>query len=200
MILLRISKGILIILLVIILTMVTVALSIVALLNGRINKSQEIEYYSLLKAIEDANYNIDTTHYEDAILFLVSPERTAEQLNKVKDLIDETIIDNLTIPEQIENKTNVEINTAGDVDTSSTYSNDNIYPIYGSHYSITGYGSKEESEKSLEELKKYPDNVIKCITPYKYILVAKIDNKYTGEYMLRLRLKDNKIIDFEMFR
>lgn len=187
-----------------------VLLMVLAGCSDRLTDEELIEYRRMERVYNDMQYKIDIEKYKDAILFLVSPDKVDKNyIEKGRelygDIINESIFNKFIeeLPDEISDEP---------LDNFDNYEDYNIeideesikneeYPIYGSHLEIIGYGTLEEHQKSLEEFNSLPDNIIKFISIYKGLLVIKLDNKYTGEFMVSVKLDQNgTIIDFDIYR
>lgn len=194
-------------------------------LSGCINKlsSEKIaEYYRMEQAYEEMSLEVDTSRYEEAILFLVSvgsydKQYMEENKEKFGDIIDENVLnrvmeDNPRVEpdEALDDFTNwedsdediilVEDSQDGLQEDDIMPNEDGLYPIYGDYMEIIGYGTKEESLHSIEEFNSKPTNTINYIGAYKDFIVARINNKYTGEFLVVCKVSDGRIIDYEIFR
>ena len=180
---------------------------VIASLSGCSGKVDESEYYKLKSAYEEMNYTLDIQKYKEAILFLsnsniIYKEYIEENKDKFTEVIDNSLLNTLeskaiekpASEEMKENFKNLEEEQYGNVDIKQYE-----YPIYGNHYRIISYGTKEESEKSIEQFKNLPDNTIMGTSIYVEMVTFKVDNKYYGEYMVRVKIKDDKIIDYYIF-
>lgn len=170
---------------------------------GNLSSKEVAEYNRMLEESEQVGASVDTNKIEEAILFLLDANIIyTDYIEENKDKLD-LLSDELALKVK-EGATERDSN-----DTYSKVSNpdeelvggvnnigENDYPIYGSHYEVVGYGTKEESEESVKEFKSLRDNTILEISTIKDIVTAKVDNKYYGEYLIRIRVKDDKITDF----
>ena len=100
--------------------------------------------------------------------------------------------------EGLEQKHGEDVNTQ-DIE-SVEYTEDDQYPIYDDHFRIERYGTKEESEESIKRFEELPDNSIVGTSVYRDIAIIKMDNKLLGEYIIKVEIKNDKIVDFQIFR
>lgn len=178
-----------------------------------LDSTQRAEYYSMIGAYSDMQYNVDVSKYEDAMLFLMMPSiNNNDELQKAKSKYANTIADSLFADiqndmtsnkddsEQTEDSLNSSDNEDIPTDTNSEQNHNTYveetdeYPIYGIPYSIVGYGTKEESQDSQEEFRNTPVNSIKSTCAYKDIICVTAMNKYTGLFMMQFKLDSHGMI------
>lgn len=188
-----------------------VALTILTFTGCGMSSGKLAEYYSMKSAYDEISYTVDTNKYTSAVLFLINPEIVftefiEENAESFSDIIDDTLMI------QVRAKSNKKeaAKDSGDKFTNleeEQYKNENKievideygHPIYGTHYEIINYGTKEESEQSLIDFNALPDNTVMSVSIYKDMVIYRVDNKYYGEYMVRIKLNNNKIIDYSIF-
>lgn len=188
----------------------TVGLLCVSCYSTGINKDKRATYHKMKKAYEDINIEVDNDmdKYGEAILFLTSDKsliREEIEYNryKLEEVIDDGVFNRLLSKSvSLDDEEIIEENFDRplDDDEFSDLEIDGEYPIYGVGYEIIDYGTLEESEKSLEEVSKLPINSIKTITVYKDILISRVNNIFSGDYLLKAVLAGGKISDYEIMR
>lgn len=176
-----------------------------------LGKSELAEYHGMVRAYNDMNFTLEVGNYEEAVLFLVSTdvifkEEIRSRRIKFSEVVSESLMDRLesqaiseskhSVSDIMEDLTNIEEEYEGEY----VYEEGGLYPIYGRYFEVVEYGTKEESDRSLEYLEEQEDNDIIRYSIFKDTIIYKIDNKYTGEYMLAVNIKDSKISDFNILR
>lgn len=144
-------------------------------------------FESLIAGLPDENINQeeeDLTNWEDD-----PAEWQDDEIIEEDDFDD--ILEGLEIPE------NVDIENIKNILRPNE---EGLYPIYGDYFEIIGYGTKEEAVKALIDFYSKPLNTIRYIGSYKSIVMARIDNKYSGEFLVRVKVKNGKIIDYEIYK
>lgn len=185
---------------------VALLISMISLTGCEISKNKVAEYNSMKSTLEFINSDIDIDKYNNALLFIMSDEAkyrdTLETgIKQYSDVLGDSIYTKLIGESLGDSKNNIE---KGEEYYSNPYNNVDIgkkrdkYAIYAEHYTITGYGTKEQAQEALDDFNSLPLNSITQINYYQDMITVRMDNKYTGEKLLRVTLKDGKIQDYKI--
>lgn len=172
------------------------------------NTEKRAEYNLMKSAYQRINHNTSFSNFESVIELLVSPDIVMKDFvvanrDKLLEKIDINLYNNLLQNAQEENKDAPMDDFSNELE-NYVFSEEDIYdgdfPIYGSSFEIIGYGTREESEQSIIDFMNIPDNIIIAYSEYFDRITVRFRNKFTGEFMVKLRISENKIISFEIFR
>lgn len=184
-----------------------IALSLLSVAGCGISKDKYSEYLNMQADYSKINYEY-TTDYTEAIMFIanhseLSKDKMASELKKYKETITNNMILSMEIQaEKDKNSEETQVSPASPEDVGVDDGTNIVpeeHPIYGKYLSVEGYGTYEESLASLRELDNMTTNSIVTVDKYKDYLVVKLDNKYTGEFLMTFTIKDNKLDSYTTY-
>ena len=174
-------------------------------IGNRLEGERLAEYHSMVKDKDRIETVVDLGKYEEAAIFMLSADTlTKDEVEEGKlkygDLIVDTFYTGLgqvDIQESLDDTDNSDVVDLGDVDTETL---EDGHPIYGTHFELLGYGTKDESDKSIAEWSDAPLNTIIKGAAYKDRIVFRVDSKVSWEFLYVMNLEDGKIISADIYR
>ena len=181
---------------------VIVVLTLLVGCTQRLESEQIAEYRNMERALSEMNYSLDVERYEQAILAILDGRDTAEWEDIIGNHLLEDGLEHPEDEEPLDDFTNYEDEDLDwDEIEEELASGEDDYPIYDDHFNIVGYGTKEESERSIKEFEELPDNRVTHTSVYKDVIVLTVDSKYTGEYLVKADIdEDLKISMLKIYR
>ena len=183
------------------------ALIILSLTGCSIDKTQYADYLKMQGDYNSINYDYKTD-YTETIAFLanyteipkgkLSTELTKYSANLTQSAIDK--IENSLQDTKVYETTPITHADPADIGApKGSKATPTQYPIYGAHMAIERYGTHDEYLAALKELKDMPTNSVISLDKYKDYIVASMDNKNTGEFLMTFTLKDGKIDSYTTY-
>lgn len=187
-----------------ILCLLTIGISLVGCSVRGVDKSDPIVAYNInLSELNNVDSHEILDRYTEAIMFIVSDDiiyrdYIEENREKFKDTIDDLVFTQLL--SKATEDTTPTIDLTNEEYLSNPYNNIDLevdeegdYPIYGTHYVVSKYGTREEAQEALDLFNSTPTNTIVYSVVYRDGITLKLDNKYTGGYALKIGTENGKI-------